>query len=1167
MKRKLFTFLVAFLATLSGAVWGQETKTIGGNTDDKLEINQKNANIEISMASDYKKSNDQIIIAKDLGEITITLNNVDIDVRLKSDTQTGGQDSEVDNNNAGNCAMEINSGTIVTLIWKGTNKLWSSSQRAGINVKPGATLILKGPDTEDSNLEAGSLCNGSASKITHGAGIGGDGVEPSFGTIIIESGNITAISQAKENTGTDDFNVYAAGIGGGYGSDNSTSTEGTIIIKGGNVVASNEHYTNGTLDTSNSMGAGIGGGKGGTCTSITITGGNVTAKSGDGYDIGNGYDTADDKAEDVPIIIAPESKDSDLTVTTSGDYSQIDKANCLIYEKDDDKATLVGKIALPADMQIYAPGIENKEDVIAYRVELEDSQIGDTESPHTHTGFPAELNDTYYGPTSNSKTVPITSEIICEDSHFIGWYSNNTTDSKIESNVTVNIPTEEIKEGTGKVLYKGTTVWVNKKRTITVNSGHTWTANDEESDAPSIYVSPNEASVLNLLSFKLEKTENAGKRLENVDFSTTTGYEHVLEGTPKLLDTESYWRTNGGDVKAFVSIKDSEDKAKEVAITITVSSDNIRITNVTVTGDHTYDGIIHNNVRSELGGNEYTEHLLQVSAQIVEGDQVLEENTPVKENIHYYISSYTFTPFGSENGTPAGPATGDKSLDIINAGTYTNVKLIAKGGTKFSGDKTEYTLTGPIVIKQAELTWTSTSTEVQYTAGEAEPTWDDLVKVSGKMEGDDVSATLPTPTISGETDAWKTKPGKYTVTFAKATTLTGSDASNYTMTKDLELTLIVKGSAENVDIKPGTDSPWNMAGDGTFSHVYDGTVPKIGTLAITVTGVNESVILTENEDFTVDYTNVAKDVKDGGYTATITFEENDYITTGDTKEVSLYITARPLNITFKDEVASMEGLTVTDLVVPDNLVSGEIPTYNGTIQSEETGENTYKVTITGFKVENSTTFTSTNYVIKVNGNDYTEGETIVIDKVTVDPDDEGDDDHNPGHGGSDINRPAKYYNIYVDTAATSDGVELSLSKDVVKEGNQVSVYIDKILEGYDAENMKVQIKRSLYGYWEEIEEGVQPDEYVIYNIYHDIYVKVTDVVKEDATGIDDLEGVKAYAKDGSIYVYTPNREEVTIISMSGVIIKNEEQVGLQSYSVSCGIYIVRIGDKVFKLKN
>ena len=89
------------------------------------------------------------------------------------------------------------------------------------------------------------------------------------------------------------------------------------------------------------------------------------------------------------------------------------------------------------------------------------------------------------------------------------------------------------------------------------------------------------------------------------------------------------------------------------------------------------------------------------------------------------------------------------------------------------------------------------------------------------------------------------------------------------------------------------------------------------------------------------------------------------------------------------------------------------------------------------------------------------------------------------------------------------------------------------------------------------------------HIYTDIYIRALDATlpEEEPTGIDDLEGVKAYAKDGSIYVYTPNREEVTIIGMTGAIIKNEEQVGLQSYLVSRGIYIVRIGEKVFKLKN
>lgn len=54
---------------------------------------------------------------------------------------------------------------------------------------------------------------------------------------------------------------------------------------------------------------------------------------------------------------------------------------------------------------------------------------------------------------------------------------------------------------------------------------------------------------------------------------------------------------------------------------------------------------------------------------------------------------------------------------------------------------------------------------------------------------------------------------------------------------------------------------------------------------------------------------------------------------------------------------------------------------------------------------------------------------------------------------------------------------------------------------------------------------------------------------------------------GSIYVYTPNREEVVILNMTGAIVKNEEQVGLMQYdSLERGIYIVRVGEQVFKIR-
>ena len=157
-----------------------------------------------------------------------------------------------------------------------------------------------------------------------------------------------------------------------------------------------------------------------------------------------------------------------------------------------------------------------------------------------------------------------------------------------------------------------------------------------------------------------------------------------------------------------------------------------------------------------------------------------------------------------------------------------------------------------------------------------------------------------------------------------------------------------------------------------------------------------------------------------------------------------------------------------------------------------------------------------------------------------------------------------YYNIYLDDVC--EGVEASLSRGVVKEGNQVSVYVE-VEEGYDTENLKVSFKRSLYGYWEEVEEGVQPGEYIIYNVYADIYIKIEGVEKiEEPTGMEDIEGAKVYAQDGSLYVYTSQPQEVAIITMSGTILKRERQEGLRSYSLPKGVYIICIGEERMKVR-
>lgn len=162
--------------------------------------------------------------------------------------------------------------------------------------------------------------------------------------------------------------------------------------------------------------------------------------------------------------------------------------------------------------------------------------------------------------------------------------------------------------------------------------------------------------------------------------------------------------------------------------------------------------------------------------------------------------------------------------------------------------------------------------------------------------------------------------------------------------------------------------------------------------------------------------------------------------------------------------------------------------------------------------------------------------------------------------------PISYYNIYVEDVC--DGVEVSTSKPVVREGGSITVYVEKDTANYTFDNFKVYYKEGYYDSWDELKEGTQPGEYPIKNIWTHIYIKAEGAEeKEDPTGIESIEGVKVYTKDGSLYVQTPQREQVIIISMSGAVVKNEEQIGLKQYhGLQPGIYIVRVGDRAYKVR-
>ena len=567
--------------------------------------------------------------------------------------------------------------------------------------------------------------------------------------------------------------------------------------------------------------------------------------------------------------------------------------------------------------------------------------------------------------------------------------------------------------------------------------------------------------------------------------------------------------------------------------------------------------------------------------------------------------------------------------EILNVGTYTITITITKDGNEHNGSQATKKLevtTRPLTVTILPQTIEADATGITTTISDETVTVSGEVEGETAVFSTESSLkSTPTSFTPGTVYEDAITQGS-TFTLADGTEGNNFKAANYSLPTsiepaDLTVKQSINGGTDPVDptdpndeenpiILPGdndgNDWTWDATSKG-FWVTYNGEDHEISTLKVKLTD-SESGESTykelESGDFEVSYSpNKPHDADD--YTATIEIKENDLIKAG-TYKINLKVVPREMQVDFilPSTIESIAPLAIINSRVKYEAQSG----IRGLLTKEQypdiesgqfifgkpNAEGLCKVTIQNFILATSTSgFKPSNYQLQIwdaeEGKyvDYNNqgGDITIIDPenpdennpnnpggsdsgVVVDPD--GDDDNNDhGHGGNTPGGDGKvdYYNMYVDTAATCDGVELSFSKNVVPEGNQVNVYVDKILEGYNADDMKLWFKRSLYGYWEELEEGVQPGEYIIYNVYTDIYVKVTDVKKEDATGIEDVEGAKVYTQDGSLYVYTPSRLPVWIISMTGAVVRNEEQIGLQQYDrLNRGIYIVRVGEQVFKIR-
>lgn len=667
-------------------------------------------------------------------------------------------------------------------------------------------------------------------------------------------------------------------------------------------------------------------------------------------------------------------------------------------------------------------------------------------------------------------------------------------------------------------------------------------------------------------------------------------YVYTYKGVEVEGLGENYEVTNSGDVKGniIVSKQITEDDP------LTPGSDNSENADITLDSDWSWNG---SHFFREYDGKEHAIESIRVKTN--EG----------------------WTTLSAEDGD----FTVDyKSQTVKNVGVYEieiSLEKYYEGKSDLrlfiSPRKVEVDLNLPkSIVEGQELYWNPDfATFEGLVAGE-----EDYGKIDGKLEVAEETENGLSVKVQGlklvDNEPFLAK-NYEAVYMHNGTTLTLDENGNGDIPGNIDI--IEQAPAE--DVKPN-ESGWTSEDGKVFTRVYDGKSHALESIVVGNT--------TMTDGFTIDYNGADAKVKDAGrYEATIRFAYGQYGPT----PITLVIEERPMHVWFNLPASVEEAgvqLPAANYVAYEaeaegrGLIGAEgTPAVaSGVLSISLPIDGKCSVKLMNFALgANTEGFLPSNYQIQVwdatQGKwiDYDGGEVAIVDPndpdnggeegdnpngeggsgITVDdpddpntdpdnpgtdpddpstdPDDpnkpgEPSDPNRPGQGGGSTNNAYKHYNLIIDEVC--DGIELSASRNVIREGNQVSIYME-IAEGCDTTGMKLEYKRSLFGSWEDLKphEGVQPGEYIIENIYTDIYVRATGAkMNGSATGIEDVENtqIQVYAQDGNIRIFTPELVEVQIVNMAGVVVKNAEQTGWQSYAVDRGIYIVRVGEQVFKLK-
>lgn len=365
---------------------------------------------------------------------------------------------------------------------------------------------------------------------------------------------------------------------------------------------------------------------------------------------------------------------------------------------------------------------------------------------------------------------------------------------------------------------------------------------------------------------------------------------------------------------------------------------------------------------------------------------------------------------------------------------------------------------------------------------------------------------------------------------------------------------------DNPIIIPGGDNndDWTWDADKkAFVITYDGDEHPITKLQVKIT-----------EDDKVNYEKVTvkavyvpstpKDVVDGGYTATVEIEENDYIKAG-TITLKLMIIPADLSVDFNipnpltEEEAS--AWNADDITFEGLVNNKQEPSIPSDCHLEISGD---RVILKGFSIKDNLDngFKVQNYSITYLNN----GDDIVIageGDIEI-PDIEIDDND----GGIIVD----YNDLHI---IKSTGAKLTsrYNKMRTKDGGSFTLSLEKE-EGYEDCEPTVYIKRGRYDEWKVLKLDEVSGFYQIRNVYTDIYVKVSgDGIWPVSNEEVEAQEVKVYTQNGAIVVVTPSVMDVQVVSMTGSVVAADKVAGQREFrNLVEGVYIVRVGDKIVKVR-